>query len=76
MYTVLFALAILLLILIPLAPKLVRLRIRVLKWLRWTWAVNLLEKHFDGWVFFFRVMLFVVAAVLFFFGWEDLRDTL
>jgi hypothetical protein len=50
MYTVLFALAILSLILIPFAPTLVRLRIRILRWLHWNWAVNLLEKHFDGWV--------------------------
>ena len=37
------------------------------------YAVNLLEKHFDGWVLFFRIMLFVVAAVLIYFGLQDLR---
>ncbi len=74
MYTVLFALAALLLILIPLAPKLVRLRIRTLRWIHWDWAVNLLQKHFDGWVLFLRIVLFVIAAVLLYFGWEDLRD--
>ncbi len=73
MYTVLFALAILSLILIPLAPKLVRLRIRFLRWLHWNWAVNLLEKHFDGWVLIFRIILLVIAAVLLYLGWEDLR---
>ena len=56
MNTVLFALAILSLILIPLAPQLVRLRIRILRWLHWNWAVNLLEKHFDGWVLFLRMV--------------------
>jgi len=56
MSTVLFALAILSLILIPLAPKLVRLRIRFLRWLHWNWAVNLLEKHFDGRVVSFRII--------------------
>ena len=65
----LFALAILSLILIPLAPKLVRLRIRFLKWIHWNWAVNLLERHFQGWVLFFRIILFVIAAMLFYAGW-------
>jgi hypothetical protein len=74
MYSVLFALAILSLALVPLAPKLVRLRIRFLRWLHWNWAVNLLEKHFNGWVFFFRIIVFVVAAVLLYIGWEDFRD--
>jgi hypothetical protein len=74
MNTVLFALAILLLILIPLAPKLLRIRIRFLRWLHWNWAVNLLEKHFDGWVLFFRIILFVIAAVLLYVVWEDLRE--
>lgn len=74
MYTVLFALAILLLILIPLAPKLVRLRIRFFRWLHWNWAVNLLEKHFDLKVLSVRIILFVIAAVLLYVGWEDLRN--
>ena len=58
------AIAILFLFLIPLAPKLVRLRIRVLRWLHWNWAANLLENHFRGWVLFVRIVLFVVAAAL------------
>ncbi len=66
MYTVLFALAILSLILIPLVPKLLRLRIRFLRWLHWNWAANLLEDHFDRWVWIFRTILFVIAAVLLF----------
>ena len=65
----LFALAILSLILIPLAPKLVRLRIRSLRWIHWNWAVNLLERHFQGWVLFSRIILFVIAAMLFYAGW-------
>jgi hypothetical protein len=74
MYTVLFALAILSLILIPFAPTLVRLRIRILTWFHWSWAVNLLEKNFDGWVWFFRIVLLVIAVVLFYIGWEDLNQ--
>jgi hypothetical protein len=70
----LFAIAILLLILIPLVPKLVRLRIRFVRWLHWNWAVNFLEKHFDGVVLFKRIVLFAVAAILLYAGWEDLHN--
>ena len=69
----LFALAALLLILIPLAPKLMRLRIRIFRWIHWNWAANLTEKHFDGWVLILRIVLFVIAAVLLYTAWEDLR---
>jgi len=69
MYSWLFVIAILLLVLIPFAPTLVRLRIRILRWLHWNWAVNLLESHFQGWVVFFRIMLFVIATLLLYFGW-------
>ena len=72
MSTVLFALAIFSLILIPFAPQLLRVRIRILKWLHWNWAVNLLEKYFDRWVLLVRMILFVIAVVLFYFGWENL----
>ncbi len=58
------AIAILFLILIPLAPKLVRLRIRFFRWLHWNWAANVLENHFRGWVLFFRIVLFAVAVLL------------
>jgi hypothetical protein len=64
----LYALGILALILIPFAPKLVQLRIRFMRWLKWDWAVNVLESHFQGWVLFFRIMLLVIGAVLIYFG--------
>ena len=57
--------------LVPLAPKLVRLRIRFRRWLGWNWAADLLENHFQGWVLFFRIMLFVVAVVLLYLGWTQ-----
>jgi hypothetical protein len=41
-------------------------------WIHWNWAVNLLEKHFDGWVLFVRIVLFVIAVMLLYTGWEDL----
>ena len=72
MYTwLLFVVAVLFLILIPFAPQLVRLRIRFLRWLHWNWAVNLLESHFQGWVLFFRIILFFIAAVFFYIGWTQ-----
>ena len=64
--------AFLALILIPFAPALVRLRIRFLRWLNWNWAVNLLESHFQGWVVFFRIVLFVIAMVLIIIAWRGL----
>ena len=75
MYIVLFALAIVSLILTPLAPQLVRLRIRFFRWLHWDWAVNVLEKHFGVWVLVFRIILLVIAALLLSAGWEDLAET-
>ncbi len=72
MNTVLFALAIVSLILIPLAPKLVRLRIRFFRWLHWNWAVNLLEKYFDRWVLIVRIILLAIATALLSVNWEDL----
>lgn len=65
----LFVLAVLSLILIPFAPQLLRLRIRILRWLRWQWAVNLLENHFQAWVLFARILLLVIGALLLYFGW-------
>ena len=65
MYTwLLFIFAIVVLILIPFAPQLVRLRIRFFRWLHWNWAVNLLESHFQSWVVGIRTILFVIAFVI------------
>ena len=64
----LFALAILALILIPVAPKLMRLRIRFFKWLHWTWAARVTEEHFERWVLVLRTVLLVLAVALLFFG--------
>ena len=67
-----FVFATLLLILVRIAPKLLRLRIRLLRWLRWSWAANLLENHFDGWVLFLRIVLIGIAAVFLVLGLESL----
>ena len=66
----LFAIAILFLILIPFAPTLIELRLKFLRWLNWNWAANLLESYFQGWVMFLRIVLFVIAALLLYFGWN------
>ncbi|SVA04274.1 uncharacterized protein METZ01_LOCUS57128 [marine metagenome] len=72
MYTwLLFIFAIVVLILIPFAPQLMRLRIRFFRWLHWNWAVNLLESHFQSWVVCFRILLFVIAAFLLYVGWTQ-----
>ena len=65
----LFTLAILALFaLATVAPKLVRLRIRFFKWIHWTWAVRVLEEHFERRVLFFRIVLLGLAVVLFLVG--------
>ena len=64
----LFTLAILALFaLATVAPKLVRLRIRFFKWVHWTWAVRVLEEHFERWVLVIRIVLLVLAVALLFF---------
>ena len=50
------------------APKLMRLRIKVFKWIHWTWAVRVLEEHFERWVLVIRIVLLGLAVVLFLFG--------
>ncbi len=69
----LIALAILSLSLIAFAPQLLRLRLRFLRWIHWDWAANLLEKYFARWVMLLRMVLIVIAAVLLYLGWENLR---
>ena len=73
MYIALFALAGFSLILIPLAPRLLRLRVRLLEWVGWSWAVRLIEDHFDAWVLFARILLSVIAALLLYFGWVEMN---
>ena len=62
-------LAALVLALIPLVPELVRLRIRFLRWIRWTSAADVLDNHFAGWCWFYRVVLGLVAVGSLVAGW-------
>ena len=64
-----FVIAFVLLVLILFTPKLVSIRIRILRWLHWGWAANLLENHFQTWVLVFRVVLIGAAAVFLYIGW-------
>lgn len=64
----LVGLAILSLILIPFGPQLLRIRIRILRWLNWNWAVHVLEDHFPAWVLSLRILLLIIAVVLLYFG--------
>ena len=65
----LFTLAILALFaLATVTPKLVRLRIKFFKWIHWTWAVRVLEEHFETRVLVIRIVLVGLAVVLFLFG--------
>lgn len=65
----LLIIAIVCLVLIPFAPHLLRLRVRILRWLRWHWAADMIEGHFQGWVLFARILLLVIVAVLVYIGW-------
>lgn len=69
MSPLLFVLAAFLLLLAPIAPKLLRIRVRILRWLRWNWGADLIENHFAGWVLSIRIVLVAVAAVLLYAGW-------
>ncbi len=60
----LIAFAVFFLALIPFATQLLRLRIRLLKWLHWNWAVRVLEDHFQFWTWFLRILLAVMGVVL------------
>ena len=63
--TIVFIIALLTVALIPLAPKLLRVRIRFLRWLHLDWFANLHENHFRTWVIIIRVTLAIVALLLF-----------
>ena len=67
-YAKIITLAAILVALATVAPKLVRLRIRFFKWVHWTWAVRVLEEHFERWVLVIRIVLLGLAVVLFLFG--------
>ena len=58
----------LLLALIPVTPKLLQLRIRFFRWIRWEWAARVLEDHFVGWCRATRAVFLVIAVILLILG--------
>lgn len=50
--------------LIPLAPKIVWLRIRILRFLRLNWLANWHERHFEGVVIAVRILAAAIAVFL------------
>ncbi len=56
--------AAILFVLIPLVPQMMRLRISVLRWLRWTWLADRHERHIEGLVTAVRIILLALAVYL------------
>ena len=67
---VLLLFAVLFLVLIPFAAKLLRLRIRFFRWLHWEGGAKLLEDHFRAWSWFMRVVFLAIAVVLLSVVWS------
>ena len=63
-----FMMAALFLCLIPLVPRLLNLRIRVLRFIHWNWLAELHERFFDRLVVIIRVMMSIGVFILLFFG--------
>ncbi|MGD8539930.1 MAG: hypothetical protein PVI66_14540 [Candidatus Aminicenantes bacterium] len=60
------AIALILIVLIPIAPKLIRFRIAVFRKLKWNCLANFHEKHFDQLIIVVRVILALIIAILVF----------
>ena len=61
-------LGIIMLALIPLVPRLLRFRIRILERLRLEWLAGFHERHFSGIVLVIRVVLVAVGALMLVLG--------
>jgi hypothetical protein len=55
-------------LLIFLAPQLMSLRIKVLRFLHWRWLAEFHERHFEGLVLGARIALGIVFVVLVYLG--------
>lgn len=64
-----FVFAVVFLVLMMFMPNVLRLRVRVLRWLHWNWFADVLENHFASWVLTGRIALFGAAAACLYFGW-------
>ena len=57
---------VILVVLFPIAPKMIRLRIAVYRKLNWNGLANFHEKYFDQIVIIARVVMALIAALLLF----------
>jgi len=55
---------------IPLAPQILRLRIKVFRWMHWYRWADWFESHLRGLVFGLRVTLALIGVVLLFSAWQ------
>jgi len=62
----LFVIAVLLIVLIPIAPKMLKVRIAVFRKLKWNSLADFHEKHFDQLVIVARTIMVLVIAILVF----------
>lgn len=60
----LIVIAVIMIILIPLAPRMIRFRILVLRMLKWNGLANFHDKYFDQLVIVIRVILALIIALL------------
>jgi hypothetical protein len=58
--------AVILIVLFPIAPKIIRLRIAFYRKLKWDGLANFHEKYFDQIVIIARVVMALIAALLVF----------
>lgn len=49
---------------LPLVRHLIRMRIIILKWMRWKWLADFNERHFDRLVLISRIILIAIAMIL------------
>ena len=62
----LIVIVVILIVLFPIAPKLFRFRIAILRKLKWNGLATLHEKYFDQLVIIARAIMALVAAILVF----------
>lgn len=68
----LFGLAAIMVGIIPLMPKMVKLRIFILRKLRFRWLADWHQKHFEGIVIAARTIIAVIALILLGLGIDSL----
>jgi hypothetical protein len=59
-----YGLAVLMGLLIPLVPRMLQLRVAVLRKFHWNWFADFHERHMAGLIWFVRAILLVLALLL------------